>query len=140
MALLATRVDDTRSKECTFQTHRVDQKDASHSAKNGQFIRRRASRPPHGDSFPCPPTRARAFRTAADELKMPVPEASAVLVKVTHPCYVSVLRAKLHRSLDIPLADVRYDNSYFSRLGQLLYGLGQPLRFYMRRGGLHFVP
>ncbi len=39
---------------------------------------------------------------------MPVPEASAVLVKVTHPCYVSVLRAKLHRSLEIPLADIRY--------------------------------
>lgn len=39
---------------------------------------------------------------------MPIPEALAVVVKVTHPCYVSVLRAKLHRSLDIPLEDIRY--------------------------------
>lgn len=37
-----------------------------------------------------------------------MPEASTVVVKVTHPCYVSVLRAKLHRSLDIPLEDIRY--------------------------------
>lgn len=37
-----------------------------------------------------------------------MPEASSVVVTVTHPCYVSVLKAKLHRSLEIPLADVRY--------------------------------
>ena len=38
---------------------------------------------------------------------MPVPEAPLVVIKVTHPCYVSVLRAKLNRTLDIPLEEIR---------------------------------
>lgn len=50
-----------------------------------------------------------SLRVAAiDDLKMSMPEAPVVVVKVAHPCYVSVLRAKLHRSLGIPLEHVRY--------------------------------
>lgn len=45
---------------------------------------------------------------ATNEQKMPLPQASTVVVTVTHPCYVSVLKTKLHRILGIPLADVRY--------------------------------
>lgn len=58
----------------------------------------------------CSSTASRVFclPSDTDDLRMPMPEASAVVVKVTHPCYVSVLRAKLHRSLDIPLEDIRY--------------------------------
>lgn len=85
----------------------------SRSIKKAKFSHRLAPRSPRAGIFLCPSTRAYASPTAADELKMPVPEASAVIVKVTHPCYVSALKAKLHRSLEIPLEDIRYPSMRF---------------------------
>lgn len=61
-----------------------------------------------------------AFCPAPDDMKMPVPEASLVVVKAMHPCTVALLRSKLSRTLDIPLEEVRYNGRGFFIVASLV--------------------
>ena len=61
-------------------------------------------------------------------LKMPIPEAPWVVIKVTHPCAVSLLRSKLSRTLATPLGNLRYDVRLFVKGFCFCFVHARPLR------------